>query len=87
MVVAAEVSPLRFCAGVVYALHASFVGVEIEFRRFARCCVAIDPSGSELIRDGGAGRYLRLGSVGTMVRIRCFVAGTWEIVSSQGTIR
>lgn len=68
------------------ALPAATAGLDATFVNESASIVAwrLDPSGSEVIRGGGAGKYLSLAS-GASARLRCFTAGKWEILWSSGT--
>jgi hypothetical protein len=69
----------------VYNLPASTPGLQFSFAQVASGLINIDPNGTEVIRGGGAGKYLQLGATGTSVTLFCRSAGTWEIVQSNGT--
>jgi hypothetical protein len=69
---------------VTWTLPAAVVGLEYEFIRQDAQTMDIDPSGSEVIRGGTAGQLLRMTTAGNMVRLRCSIAGIWEVVSAQG---
>ena len=69
---------------VTWTLPAAVVGLEYEFVRQDAQTMDIDPSGSEIIRGGTAGQLLRMTTAGNMVRLRCSIAGVWEVVSAQG---
>jgi len=47
--------------------------------------VRIDPSGSETIQGGSAGKYLILGAVGTEVWLERMASGVWMMTQSIGT--
>lgn len=70
---------------VTHALPAATVGLEYTFDRMITQTMRIDPNGAEVIRGGGAGKYLSLDSDGAVVRLRCVIAGFWEIFSAVGT--
>jgi hypothetical protein len=70
---------------VVYNLPPAITGLQFGFAQVLASLMRIDPDGSEVIRGGGAGKYLELGAVGTSVTIFCRVAGVWEIIQSNGT--
>ena len=69
-----------------WTLPAAVPGLEYTFIRSATPDIYLVPASGEVIRGGGAGKYLRLGSAGGTVRLRCAVAGTWEILSSYGSL-
>ena len=46
----------------------------------------VDPNLLEFIRGGGAGKYLILNAVGESVTLKCFKAGEWEIIASNGAL-
>ena len=71
--------------GVTYSLPAGTQGLQYTFLRYASFAVLIDPNGTEIIRGGGAGKYLSLDSNGANVTLRCVVPGIWEIISTNGT--
>jgi hypothetical protein len=70
---------------VTFTLPAATQGMRMNFIRIAGYALRIDPDGSEVIRGGGAGKYLSLDSNGASVTLECVTDGTWEIVSSTGT--
>ena len=70
---------------VVYNLPISTVGMEYGFARAENQTMQINPDGTEVIRGGGAGKYLSLDALGTSVTLRCYIAGTWEIIRTNGT--
>jgi hypothetical protein len=63
-----------------WALPASVPGMEFTFSRESANALRIDPNGTEVIGDGGAGKYLELTHYGT-VHLVCNVAGRWTIKS------
>jgi len=72
----------------VYTLPAATPGLNYTFGAggtTASSFVRLEPNGSEVIRGGGAGKYMELGSLGAQASLRCDIAGTWEVVSSSGT--
>lgn len=70
----------------VQTLPVSAPGVQFSFLRTTANAYRIDPNGSEVIRGGGAGKYLELASAGASVSLICVTAGTWEILASFGTL-
>lgn len=70
---------------VEWDLPAAVVGLELTFARVAAFVMDLDPNGSEVIRGGTAGQLLRMNSDGNMVKLVCYVDGTWEVVHSQGS--
>jgi hypothetical protein len=71
---------------VTFNLSSAVAGTRYTFvRNNATYALRIDPSGSETIRGGGAGKYLSLNSDGASVTLACVEAGKWEILSSFGT--
>lgn len=70
---------------VVATLPVSTPGQQYQFTRIASQSFRIDPSGTEVIQGGGAGKYLELDTDGDSVTLKCFVAGTWQIVAGYGT--
>jgi hypothetical protein len=60
------------------------VGRRYRFTRSAAQTLRIDPSGSDIIRGGGAGKYLSLDSNGASVELEN-INGQWEILTSIGT--
>lgn len=72
--------------GITLTLPAATVGQEHTFVRLASFAMNLDPAGSEIIRGGGAGKYMQLGSDGAHVRLVCKSAGIWEVFDSYGTI-
>lgn len=76
----------QFSGGtVVYDLPAAVPGLQYGFAQVSANLMRIDPNGAEIIRGGGAGKYLELGAAGTSVTIFCRAAGIWEIIQSNGT--
>jgi hypothetical protein len=72
---------------VVATLPAGATGLRFAFRRIAGFALQIDPDGTEVIRGGGAGKYLQLGSDGAAVIIEWDKDSlVWEIVEQVGTI-
>ena len=70
---------------VVLTLPAATVGLNYRAVRTASHALRLDPNGSEVIRGGGAGKYLELDTDGDSVELECCVAGEWEIVGGYGT--
>jgi hypothetical protein len=60
-------------------------GLKYRLLRTDPNALRLDPNGAEVIRGGGAGKYLSLDATGTSVMIECFTAGTWELVYVNGT--
>lgn len=75
-----------YAGGATVNLPAATAGLQFTIVRNAAFALYVNPSGSEVIRGGGAGKYLQLGSDGANVTLVCVVAGTWEILASYGTI-
>lgn len=73
-------------SGVVWSLPPAVPGLEYTIVRSNIFFINLDPNGTELIRGGAPGKYLALASDGANVRLRCLTAGTWEIISSSGTL-
>lgn len=67
-------------------LPAAVIGQRYEFIRTDSHDMRIEPDGSEVIRGGGAGKYLELDTDGDSVVLECFVDGKWEIMASNGTL-
>jgi hypothetical protein len=74
------------------SLPPALAGLQYEFvngTRTAGSELHIDPSGTQIIRDGaavgGAGKKWRLTGLGASVKLQCFHATEWSIVSSHGT--
>lgn len=70
---------------VTYNLPVSVAGLQFSFASVLANNMHIDPNGSEVIRGGGAGKYLSLDSVGASVTLLCRVSGYWDIIQSNGT--
>lgn len=68
-----------------YTWPAAVPGLEFTFLRVATFPLRGDPDGTDTIRGGGAGKYVQLNADGDFVKIKCMVAGTWEIVEFRGT--
>jgi hypothetical protein len=60
-------------------------GLQFTFVRIASQTVRLDPNGSEVIRGGGAGKYLELDHDGDNVTLKCLTNGTWEIIGGYGS--
>jgi len=77
----------NFGAGAMttYTLPASVVGMEYSFVRVAAQTIRIDPNEADVIRGGGAGKYLSLDSNGAYIRLKSLIAGTWEVLDTVGT--
>jgi hypothetical protein len=71
---------------ITFALPDARAGKEYSFHRISPQTVRIDPNGTDVIRGGGAGKYLSLDTNGANVTLRCVVTNTWEILSSYGTL-
>lgn len=67
-----------------YTLPVSAPGLIYTALRVATFPLRVDPDGTEVIRGGGAGKYLQINNDGDFVTLRCIVAGTWEVVESRG---
>jgi hypothetical protein len=69
-------------------LPASLPGLNYKFLKTVNQIFRVDPDGTDVIRGGGAGKYLQLDAAATasMVELECFVSGTWEITNAYGTI-
>ncbi len=63
---------------ITFNLPAATVGTRFSFARVANYSMYLDPSGSETIGGGAAGKYLEIQSAGR-VDLRCIVAGDWLI--------
>lgn len=61
------------------------VGSRYRFIRVEAFEVRLEPNGSDVIRGGGAGKYLSMGSNGASVNLTLCDTGRWE-VESFGTI-
>ncbi len=70
----------------LYNTTADHVGTEITFVREASQTFRIDPNGTEIIRGGGAGKYMSLDSDGANVTLRLVSPDVWEVISQFGTI-
>jgi hypothetical protein len=71
--------------GITMYLPPATPGLELTFYRVTSQNVRIRPDGSETIRGGGAGKYMDLDTDGDSVKLKCLVAGYWEIVEGYGT--
>jgi hypothetical protein len=65
-------------------LPAAAPGLTYRFVRNDAQVFDIDPNGSEIIRGGTAGQLLRMNTDGNQVVLACYIAGIWEVESSQG---
>jgi hypothetical protein len=69
-----------------FSLPAGSAGQEYEFVRIASQTLRVDPDGTEVIRGGGAGKYLQLDADGDRVRLAWdATSGVWEIANVVGT--
>jgi hypothetical protein len=68
----------------VWNLPAAVPGLAYRFVRNDAQVFDIDPNGTELIRGGTAGQLLRMNTAGNQVVLACYIAGIWEVESSQG---
>ena len=69
----------------VWQLPAATPGLAYRFvRNDSTQTFDIDPNGSEIIRGGTAGQMLRMNTNGNQVVLACYIAGIWEVESSQG---
>lgn len=64
-----------------FNLPAGATGLRFTFLRQANYAMRLDPNGSELIGDGGAGKYLEITSRG-QVAIE-WVNGQWEVIGGS----
>lgn len=71
---------------VVYNLPAAVIGSTYSFQQYLASLMRLDPNGTENFRGQAAGKYLQLGAIGSRVTILCVVAGTWDVIQSNGTI-
>ena len=71
-------------AAVTFTLPAATAGLKFTFVRVASQAIYIDPSGTELIRGGGAGKYILLEGNGTFIEMCCAIDGTWDWIA-RGT--
>lgn len=71
-------------ATTTFTLPAAKAGMEYSFIA-AAAAVRAEPSGSESIRGGGAGKYLEI-PAGGGATLRCVADGSWEIFLSRGTL-
>jgi len=69
----------------VFSMPAAVSGEPITFVRMGAGTLTIDPSGTEVIRGGGAGKTVSLAAGGS-VTLQCLVAGTWEIIYAYGAL-
>lgn len=65
-----------------FDLPAATVGLRYSFSRIANYAVRLDPNLSEIISDGGAGKYLEITGRG-QVDIECLAAGVWEVTGGS----
>lgn len=70
---------LGAAAIVTLTLWPATVGATFSAQRIANYAFRLDPSGSELIGEGTAGKYLELMSAGR-IDLRCYETGKWAIV-------
>lgn len=68
-------------------LPASVVGMEFSFFREATHVYSIFPATGEYISSGAANQPVVLNAPGAYVKLKCIIAGHWEIVASNGTMR
>ncbi len=67
-----------------YTLPPSAPGLTYTILRTASFPLRVDPDGAEIIRGGGAGKYLQINADGDFVTLRCIVDTVWEVVESRG---
>jgi len=79
------ISNLDATGTVVYNLPTAKRGMRIGFIRMAPHAMRIDPSGTEVIQDAGAGKYLEFNTGFDSVILECFTTGKWAIVGGYGT--
>jgi hypothetical protein len=70
---------------VTYTLPTATAGLEYSFVR-VNAIVYVRPQATQTIRGGLTGYALYLDTVGDNVKLRCIVAGTWEVVASNGSM-
>lgn len=64
---------------VTFSLPVGVIGMSYEFIRVTSQIVRIDPSGNQIIRGGGPGKYLQLDNDGDNVHLMWLNPGIWEI--------
>lgn len=68
-------------------LPAAVSGLEYQFVREAAFEYRVDPQAGDTIRGASAaGKYLSLNAAGNTVLLKCFDAGMWEILASNGAL-
>jgi hypothetical protein len=67
---------------VTYTLPSAVPGLEYGVVRVKSLLISVRPQATETIRGTSAGWALNLNSTGAHVRLRCVVAGVWEIVDT-----
>jgi len=65
-------------ATVTLTAPAATAGMEFTIVRSAAFALRFDPSGTEIVRGGGAGKYVELQGYGA-ITFRCLTAGVWEV--------
>ncbi|MHC4621507.1 MAG: glycosyl hydrolase family 28-related protein [Planctomycetota bacterium] len=68
-----------------FTLPAAQPGLKFTFVAVDDYDMYIDPDGTDIIRGGGAGKYLNLDDQGDSVVLECFTANEWEITGGYGT--
>lgn len=74
-----------------HTLPAAIPGLEFGLRVGVAQALRFDPNGSETVSLPGtgvvqaAGKYLTCSTIGCVLMLKCFVAGTWSVISSTGT--
>jgi hypothetical protein len=73
-------------SGVAWWLPGAVPGLEYTIARNSIFFIRLYPAAGESIRGGGIGKYLEFASDGANVHLRCITPGTWEILSSSGSL-
>lgn len=68
-----------------FNLPTATAGTRFSFARIANYAMQIDPSGSEVIGEGAAGKYLEMRSNNSRLDIRCLVNSAWVVESISGS--
>ncbi len=67
-----------------WQLPAAAVGLEYYFTRNDAQVMDLEPDGTDTIRGGGAGKYLRMNAAGNFVKLVCRTVNIWEVEQAVG---
>lgn len=77
----------EFAGGLTTLSAPAFVaGMDVTFHRTIASNMRVDPTATNTIATGAAGKYMQIGTTGGCVRLRCLVDNKMEIVHEKGTV-